>query len=397
MNDFNNINNQNDQNNQSNEITQYKEFEQMGLKESILRGIYAYGFEHPSKIQSLAICPIIKGGDIIAQAQSGTGKTGTFVISTLERVDESIEGTQCIIVSHTRELAIQTQKVALALSHYTKINFVLCIGKTNIQDARRELKNGPTVANGTPGRILDMINRKYLLTDKVKMLVLDEADEMLSSSFREQVKSIILSLPEDVQICIFSATMPQEALEITTRFMINPTRILVKHDELTLEGIKQFYVNVRENQYKFLTLCDIYQNLSIAQSIIFVNTKKCAEILNKKLTEKGFTVSMIHSEMEQTERTEIMTNFRAGSTRILISTDLLARGIDVHQVSLVINYDIPSDKECYIHRIGRSGRFGRRGRAINFATDRDLWKIEDLQRYYETQINELPENYKDVL
>lgn len=384
-------------NKQTDEITRYDSFETMDLKENILRGVFSYGFEHPSEIQSKAIVPIISGSDVIAQSQSGTGKTGTFVISTLQRMDETIEGCQAIIVAPTRELAQQIVTVAQSIGSYLNINTVMCVGGSNIQKSRDELKKGNVLVVGTPGRIIDMIDRGYLQTRFVKILVMDEADEMLSSSFLTQIRDIVCKVPTNAQICLFSATMPREVMNITKKFMNDPKIILVKKEQLTLEGIKQFYINVDKDQWKFDTFCDIYDVISVSQSIVYVNSKNRADWLKDQLEQKHFTVSVIHSRMRPIERAGIMRDFRSGSTRVLVSTDLLARGIDVQQVSVVINYDLPNNKECYLHRIGRSGRFGRKGVAINLVTQHDFWKIEELEKFYSTSVEAMPLNISDYL
>mgnify|MGYP005843809339 CR=1 FL=1 len=375
-------------------IDEYQSFDNMNLKEHVLRGLYSYGFEKPSAIQKKAIVPIMKGGDIIAQAQSGTGKTGTFVTSTLERIDENINGCQAVVISPTRELSYQIRNVFSSIGQFTKNKFVTCVGGTNIQTFKEEMSeyndNNPVVIIGTPGRIIDMIERKYLSTRLVKMLVLDEADEMLSSSFQVQIKSIIQSLPKSTQICLFSATMPSEVIELSKKFMDNATHILVKKEEITLDGIRQYFINVQHERWKLETFCDLYKMISISQSMVYVNTRNKAEWLKKKLLENDFTVGVIHSKMEPEERKEMMTAFRRGDPRVLISTDLLSRGIDIHQVSIVINYDLPNDKESYIHRIGRSGRYGRKGVAINFTCEYDYWKVQELEKFYETKIEEMP-------
>jgi len=379
------------------EINRVDDFEEMELKDTILRGIYGYGFEKPSEIQARAIVPMVSGIDIIAQAQSGTGKTGTFIIGTLQLIDENTKGCQALIVVPTRELAQQILNVCLNLGQYTKIKPVLCVGGTNIIESKNELTKTATIVIGTPGRIIDMIEKRYLSTRLVKLLVLDEADEMLSLSFQEQIKKIIQSISEKSQICLFSATMPNEVLNISKLFLREPELILVKQEELTLEGIKQFYIELENEDWKFDTFCDIYEMISINQSIIYVNTKKRAEWLKDKLLENNFTISIIHSEMKPLERTEIMKRFRAGDSRILISTDLLSRGIDIQQVSLVINYDLPYNKESYIHRIGRSGRFGRKGVAINLVSKKDIKKLEELKAFYSTQIDPMPESIKEYV
>lgn len=372
-------------------------FDDMGLKENLLRGIYSYGFETPSMIQSKAIVPISSGRDILAQSQSGTGKTGAFITGTLQRIDDTKDGCQAIVVTPTIQLAEQIINVCQALGQYLNIKPVLCVGGLNIYEAKKDLESGCTIVIGTPGRIIDMIERRFLKTNDIKMLVMDEADEMLSNSFLQQIKIIIQNIPSDTQICLFSATMPREVIDLTKHFMDNPQHILVKREQLTLEGIKQFYISLDNEKWKFDTFCDLYSTISISQSMVYVNTKRKADELQSRLKEQNFTVSVIHSDMKHSERSAIMKEFRAGGTRILISTDLLSRGIDIQQVSIVVNYDLPNNKECYIHRIGRSGRFGRKGVAINFATPRDVWKLEELQEFYSTTIESMPSNIADLI
>ena len=326
------------------EVISYSSFDEMGLKESVLRGIFSYGFERPSAIQQMAIVPMVSGRDIIAQAQSGTGKTGTFSISILQRINIDKTDCQALILSPTRELAQQIIKVITALSTFMKLKIHACVGGKKIRDDIEALKNGCHIVIGTPGRVQDMIHRTALNVRNLDMMVLDEADEMLSRGFKEQIHHIFCYLPSTIQTCLFSATMPLDILEITTRFMKSPTRILVKRDELTLEGIKQFYIAVDRDEWKLDTLCDLYETLSINQSIIYCNSRKRVDWLSDQMTHRDFSVSCIHSDLEQNERDKIMENFRSGSTRVLLSTDLLARGIDVQQVSLVINYDLPPNR-----------------------------------------------------
>lgn len=325
-------------------------FDDMKLKEKLLRGIYGYGFERPSAIQKRAIMPCILGRDVIAQAQSGTGKTATFSIAILQQIDTSIRECQALILAPTRELASQIQKVVIALGDYMEAQCHACIGGTNVREDVRKLELGTHVVVGTPGRVNDMIDRKVLSTRLIKMFVLDEADEMLSRGFNEQIYHVFQQLNTDVQVILLSATMPTDVLEVSTKFMRDPVRILVKKEELTLEGIKQFYVNVDKEEWKFATLCDLYGTLSITQAVIFCNTRRKVDQLTEQMTKGEFTVSAMHGEMDQRERDVIMAQFRTGSSRVLITTDLLARGIDVQQVSLVINYDLPSNRENYIHR-----------------------------------------------
>jgi len=372
-------------------------FDDMGLRDDLLRGIYAYGFEKPSAIQQRGIMPILAGHDTIAQAQSGTGKTATFSISVLQLIDLKLNKTQALILAPTRELAQQIQKVARALGDFLNITSHACIGGTLVRDDIKILRDGVQVVVGTPGRVYDMINRNVMSLASCVVFVLDEADEMLSRGFKDQIYDVFQHLPPKVQVCLFSATMPTEILEISQRFMREPIRILVKKDELTLEGIKQFYVAVEKEDWKLETLCDLYETLTITQAIIYCNTRRRVDWLTDKMGQRDFTVSSMHGDMSSQERELIMKEFRSGSSRVLITTDLLARGIDVQQVSLVINYDLPGNRENYIHRIGRSGRFGRKGVAINFVTTDDVRAMREIEAFYSTQIEEMPMNVADLI
>jgi len=372
-------------------------FDNMNLKEDLLRGIYSYGFEKPSAIQQRAILPLTKGHDIIAQAQSGTGKTATFTIGILQQLDLELLDCQALILAPTRELAQQIQKVVAALGEYLRVKCHSCIGGTRVRDDINELQKGVHIVVGTPGRVYDMICRKVLRAEHIKIFILDEADEMLSRGFKDQIYDIFTALPPNAQVGLFSATMPPDALEITQKFMNHPVRILVKRDELTLEGIKQFYILVEREEWKLDTLCDLYDTLNITQAVIFCNTRRKVDDLTDKMRARDFTVSSTHGDVGQKERDVILTEFRTGSSRVLITTDLLARGIDVQQVSLVINYDLPRNLENYIHRIGRSGRFGRKGVAINFVTTEDVRTLRELEQFYNTQIEEMPASVADLI
>eukprot|EP01063_Lacrimia_lanifica_P016744 TRINITY_DN232_c0_g1_i3.p1 TRINITY_DN232_c0_g1~~TRINITY_DN232_c0_g1_i3.p1 ORF type:complete len:406 (+),score=209.57 TRINITY_DN232_c0_g1_i3:63-1280(+) len=374
-------------------------FDDMPLHTNLLRGIYAYGFEKPSAIQQRAIIPFMTGGDLIAQAQSGTGKTGAFTIGLLQRMDFSQKCCQGLVLSPTRELAMQTEQVITKMGEYMVEGGTFChtfIGGTRVQDDLQKLQRGVLVAVGTPGRVFDVMRRTALRTDSLKVLVLDEADEMLSQGFSEQIYEIFKFLPKEVQVCLFSATMPPEIVELTQKFMRDPIRILVKKESLTLEGIKQFYVAVEE-QYKLEVLMDLYESVSIAQSVIFCNRRAKVDWLAEKMNSKDFTVSSMHAEMRKGDREKVMKTFKTGSSRVLISTDLLARGIDVHHVSIVINFDLPNNKENYLHRIGRSGRYGRKGVAINFVTSKDVGLLKDIEEFYHTDIEELPMDFASHL
>lgn len=372
-------------------------FDAMDLTENLLRGIYAYGFEKPSAIQQRAIKPVLLGKDVIAQAQSGTGKTATFAIGILQTLDVSITDCQALVLAPTRELAQQIVKVVSALGDFMSIRIHACVGGTAVREDIRTLQEGVHVVVGTPGRVYDMINRRALRLDQVKLFVLDEADEMLSRGFKEQIYDVFKYMPEQVQCTIFSATMPLDVLEVTNKFMRDPIKILVKKDELTLEGIKQFYIAIEREEWKFETLCDLYATLTITQAIIYCNTRRKVDWLTQRMQEKDFTVSSMHGDLDQRERDTIMREFRSGSSRVLITTDLLARGIDVQQVSLVINYDLPTNRENYIHRIGRSGRFGRKGVAINFIVKQDVKYMQDIEQFYNTQVEEMPNNLADLI
>jgi len=382
----------------SQNLEYYDTFEQeeLGLNDDILRGIYSYGYEKPSPIQRVAIKPIIDGHDIVIQSHSGTGKTATFIIGLLHRINVDLNETQCIIVLNTRELADQTYKVFQNLAKYTTIKCNLCIGGDMqykyVSDNIKE-----HVIIGTPGRISDLINKSIIKSDSIKMIVVDEADDVLSVSFRKQVKKIFQNIPREAQVVLISATIPPEMAELFGN-LLKPEylSILVKDDELTLDGIEQYYINLDE-QYKLDALIDLYKYVSIGQAIVYCNKKYKADELKYALIEKNFAVSVLHGDMIQKEREEIMSEFRVGQTRILITTDILSRGIDIQQVSLVINYDMPKYPQTYIHRIGRSGRFGRKGTAINFVTKKERNILNFIQKMYNTEILPLPMNVAELL
>jgi len=372
-------------------------FDALNLNEKLLRGIYAYGFEKPSAIQQRGIKPILDGFDTIGQAQSGTGKTATFAIAALQKIDYFLKECQALVLAPTRELAQQIQKVVLSLGDHVQVRCHACVGGTAVREDILKFDAGVHMIVGTPGRVYDMIDKRHLRVEELKLFVLDEADEMLSRGFKTQIYDIFRKLPSDIQVALFSATMPQDILELTSRFMREPKRILVKRDELTLEGIRQFYVAVEREDWKFETLCDLYETVTIAQAIIYCNTRRKVDQLAHQMAKKDFTVSSMHGDMVQKDREVIMREFRSGSTRVLITTDLLARGIDVQQVSLVINYDLPASLENYIHRIGRSGRFGRKGVAITFVTSMDMEQMKQIENHYNTQIEEMPAEVADFL
>lgn len=373
-----------------------EKFEQMGLHRNVLRGIFSYGYETPSPIQRQAIPHVLTGKDIIAQAQSGTGKTATFSISVLQNIDESNPNVQAIIMSPTRELTEQIYTVITALSSYTSIKIVLLLGGQSRKEQIELLKEGAHCVICTPGRINDMIHNNFINTSNIKCLVLDEADELLTDAFVQQVRSVVEFIPSSTQICLFSATMPESCLQMAHKFMNEPTVLSVKKEQLTLEGISQYYIHTETDKLKYDAITDLYESIIINQLIIYCNTKQRVIYLTDNLHNDGFTCACIHSDLTTKERMAIMKDFRKGDIRVLISTDLLARGIDVQQVSLVINYDLPRNIESYIHRIGRSGRYGRKGFALNFISKTDYDNMHHIEKFYNTQIKELPSNLDTI-
>ena len=373
-------------------------FDNLNLHTNVLRGIYTYGFETPSCIQNDAIPAIISKRDTIAQAQSGTGKTGAFVIGALQRfisekdtsnVNKSIPFS--IMLSPTRELATQTYNIVKAIGSYTTVNIELCIGGTSISDTILKFKKGIDIIVGTPGRVNDLLYKKVINTTHINLLIIDEADEMFSQGFTEQIYNIFQYLPNDIQVGLFSATMTNEVLELTKKFMREPIKILIANEELTLEGIKQFYVEV-SHKNKIDVLLDLYKYLCISQCIIFCNNIKQVEYVRDCLVKDNHDVGCIHGNLSFEERTQVFSAFKSGKIRILVSTDLLSRGIDVQQISIIINYELPLQIESYIHRIGRSGRFGRKGIGISLVDPMDIKYMNDIQNYYQTIIKELPDN-----
>jgi translation initiation factor 4A len=390
-------------NNKLYEITGWED-ENLALKAKLIRGIYSMGFEIPSSIQKKALYPMIhninnnRHRDIIAQAQSGTGKTGAFSVGTLQLIDETVDETQALIIAPTHELADQTAKVIKQLGHYLKIRSLLLVGGTSVDKNKSDLNEiMPHVVVGTPGRIHDMIRRRYLKVDKMKLLVIDEADEMLSSGFKDQMYNIFQHLHNDIQVALFSATYSQELEELSKSFMQNPTQIRVKAEELTLQGIAQYYINLMDDVQKYETIKDIFESLTISQAIIYCNSTHRVDDLCEAMKTDHFPVEKIHGKMTEQERKDNYVKFKNGACRVLITSDLFARGIDVQQVSIVINFDIPKNEHTYLHRIGRSGRWGRKGIAINFQTKQDSTKLKRFSDYYHTEIIEMPANFTEHL
>ena len=379
------------------EVTECPTFDGMDLPAALLRGIYAYGFEKPSKIQQKGIVPIAKGYDLLAQAQSGTGKTGTFTIGSLVRIDPNIKAVQVLCLVPTRELAQQIEIVASALGSFLGVKTYAAMGKTPVRDDIRCLDRGIHFLIGTPGRIYDLMSRRAFSTEHIKVIVVDEADQMLEDRFREQLQCILgLGFPSTARCALFSATMNPDVVEFANKLLDKPVRILVPPEEVNLKGIYQYALALDRDDWKFEVLLDLYKNLNISQALIYCNKRQKAEWLSEKMTQAGFPITCIHGDMEVRDRMERMTAFRKGETRVLISTDLLARGIDVQQVSLVINYELPTQMDNYIHRIGRSGRYGRKGTAINLLCGDEVRMMEDLKNHYAITVDTLPEDLSQL-
>lgn len=375
-------------------------FDDMELSEKLLRGIYAYGYEKPSTIQSVGITPIIAGRDIIGQAQSGTGKTATFLIGALQRIDPALKKTQVVVVCHTHELADQTTKVARTIGSYLKTSVCYAVGGEPRHINARDCRNGVQIVVGTPGRIWDLASSGELSFADLRLFVVDEADEMLRDKFADQVGEIVkIGFPPTCRIAFFSATLTPEVKALAAEILTDPVRIFVPEAEVKPGAIRQFYVEVEDDRWKVDLCCQIYDSMTIDSSIIFVNSKERADRLYHALTENGFPCSVIYGDMPQATRKQRMEDFRNSKTRVLIATNILARGIDVPQVSVVFNFDMPpyEDKENYIHRIGRCGRFGKIGAAIALTNAAEKEVLDRISEHYSFRPRPLPQDLKGVL
>ena len=379
----------------------------LDLRPNILRGIFAYGFEKPSPIQKKGLIPLVQPGckgkrrDILAQAQSGTGKTACFGVGSLQIIDSTKDETQVLILAPTHELASQIKSVIADIGRFEKVKVQLLVGGTSVDNDRSKLDNEtPQIVVGTPGRVHDMIRRKYLKTDKMELIVIDEADEMLSQGFKEQIYKIFQYMNNNIQIGLFSATVPESLEELSGKFMRNPIKILVKAEQLTLQGIAQYYIQLDNDEQKYSCIKDLFEGLTISQAIIYCNSTRRVDDLEEAMVQDDFPVKKIHGKMEEAERKEVHADFKAGGCRVLVTSDLFARGIDIQQVSVVINFDVPKSEHTYLHRIGRSGRWGRKGIAINFVTRHDGGRLKQFEEYYSTEIKEMPADWgahlKDV-
>ncbi|CCJ33401.1 DEAD/DEAH box helicase [Caloramator australicus] len=361
-------------------------FEELNLSKEILKAIEELGYEEATPIQAKTIPIILQGKDIIGQAQTGTGKTAAFGIPTLERIDPSKKTIQALILCPTRELAIQVSEELKKLSKYKKAIGILPIyGGQSIERQIQSLKKGVNIIIGTPGRCIDHIERGTLKLEDIKLFILDEADEMLNMGFIEDIEFILDKTPKDKQTLLFSATMPDPILKLTKKYLKNPEHIKVVHKELTVPTIEQIYFEVKEaHKIEILSrLLDIY-NPKLA--LVFCNTKKKVDEVVSSLQARGYLADALHGDMKQNQRDRVMAKFRSGTIDVLVATDVAARGIDVEDVEIVFNYDVPQDEEYYVHRIGRTGRAGREGKAFTFVSGKDIYKLRDIQRYTKTKI-----------
>ena len=374
------------------ELDLINNWDDLNLEPNILRGIFAYGLEKPSPIQQRAIKPIIHGRDVIAQAQSGTGKTATFTVASLQHINIDDHTSQVLILSPTRELSSQTSKVISGIGGFMNgLKIQTLFGGSSLEEGNNfSSKNIPHIICGCPGRVFDLMRRDRIVSKTIKLLILDEADEMLSSGFKEQVYNIFQYLNSEVQVCLFSATLPDDINYIVQKIMRNPVKICVKREQLTLEGISQYFIAIDDDRQKYITLKNLFSFINLSHTIIYCNSIKRVQDLYEAMCEDGFPVGRIHSNMDKNQRDRSFNDFKVGRFRVLISSNVTSRGIDIQQVSVVINFDIPKCVHNYLHRIGRSGRWGRKGVGINLVTRRDMMKLREIEQHYSTQINEMP-------
>ncbi len=367
-------------------------FEDLPINDDIKRAVIEMGFEEPSPIQAQSIPVILSGKDVIGQAQTGTGKTAAFSIPILEMVDQNDKSLQAIVLCPTRELAIQVSAEIKKIGKYMHgVRTLPVYGGQPIDRQIKSLKSGVQVVIGTPGRVIDHINRKTLKLDKVKMVILDEADEMLDMGFREDIEMILSKTPEERQTTFFSATMAKGILDLTRKYQNDPEHIKVVRQELTVPNIKQYYIETRSSN-KLEVLCRLVDVYNPKLSVVFCNTKRLADELVSDLQARGYFADALHGDLKQTQRDIVMDKFRNGTIDILVATDVAARGIDVDDVEAVFNYDLPQDEEYYVHRIGRTGRAGRHGMSFTFVFGKDMRKMRDIERYTKSKLakHEIP-------
>lgn len=361
-------------------------FEELNIDERILRAIENMGFEETSPIQTQAIPAVCEGIDVVGQAQTGTGKTAAYTIPMLMKINPQIKKPQAIVLCPTRELAVQVAEEIRKLAKYmSDIKVLPVYGGQEIVRQIKSLKTGVQIIVGTPGRVMDHMRRKTVKFDNINMVILDEADEMLDMGFREDMETILTDTPQDRQTVMFSATMPKAIMDIARNFQKDAKVIKVVRKELTVSNIEQFYYEVRPKN-KTEVLCRLIDIYNPRLSVVFCNTKRQVDELISELKGRGYFADGIHGDMKQQQRDRVMDDFRSGKVDILIATDVAARGIDVDDVDMVFNYDIPQDEEYYVHRIGRTGRAGRSGMALSFISGKEVYKLKDIERYCKTKI-----------
>ncbi|KAJ1451665.1 P-loop containing nucleoside triphosphate hydrolase protein [Pelagophyceae sp. CCMP2097] len=369
-------------------LTRGQEFEDYFLKRELLMGIFEKGFERPSPVQERAIPIILQNRNVLARAKNGTGKTAAFIIPCLEKTDPLKEVIQVLILIPTRELALQTSAVVRELAKHMKIECMVSTGGTSLKDDIMRLYKPVHILVGTPGRILDLTEKGVAGLDNCHTVIMDEADKLLSPEFAPLIEKLVSHCAPDRQICLFSATFPVTVKDFKDKFVANPYEINLM-DDLTLKGITQFYAFVEERQ-KVHCLHTLFTKLEINQSVIFANSVNRVELLAKKITELGYSCFYIHAKMQQSHRNRVFHEFRNGSTRHLVSSDLFTRGIDIQSVNVVINFDFPKTSETYLHRIGRAGRFGHLGLAINLITFEDRFNLYRIESELATEIRPIP-------
>lgn len=368
----------------------YMKFEELQIDERILRAVKDMGFEEASPIQAQSIPMLISGRDVVGQAQTGTGKTAAYSIPLLEKIDPQVKKVQAIVLCPTRELAVQVAEEIRRLAKYmSDIKVLPVYGGQEIVKQIKSLKAGVQVVVGTPGRVMDHMRRKTVKFDNVSMVVLDEADEMLDMGFREDMETILTDTPKERQTVMFSATMPKAIMDIAGNFQQDAEVIKVVRKELTVENIEQYYYEVRQKN-KNEVLCRLIDVYNPRLSVVFCNTKHQVDELISELKGRGYFADGIHGDMKQAQRDRVMADFRSGKTEILIATDVAARGIDVDDVDVVFNYDLPQDEEYYVHRIGRTGRAGKQGLALSFVSGKEVYKLKDIEHYCKTKIKAKP-------
>jgi ATP-dependent RNA helicase DeaD len=361
-------------------------FEDLNLPESIRKAVSDLGFEEPTPIQSLAIPLMRDGKDVIGQAHTGTGKTAAYGIPLIESVDTAAKRPQALVLCPTRELAIQVSEELRKLAKYRRGLVILPVyGGQPIERQLHALKAGVQVVIATPGRLLDHLDRRSINLQGVRIVVLDEADEMLDMGFRDDIEAILKKVPGDRQTVLFSATMPQQILDLSTKYLRDPRTVRVIHDQLSVPKIEQSYFEVRESG-KVDVLSNVIDLYDPHLTLIFCNTKRRVDELVSHIQARGYLAEGLHGDMSQSQRERVMGKFRTGGIDILVATDVAARGIDVEDVDIVINYDVPQDPEYYIHRIGRTGRAGKEGRSFTFVSGKELWKLREIQRYAKIRI-----------